>query len=226
VANIDESEVKACFGEIANEYLRIGAESCNHLQDGSQLSAFLLLGARAVSIAMNLQFLVHSHSLDTYDAVRRAFLEAYYLQNEFRLKDSASKATRWLQGENGTWQPDFNKVEQAMLTPGPKVFGPEYGNASKASHPTHFACVNSVAVLSNYLGKNEEKEQFQQALQEYSSDISAALFRLTWSTFASGESFLALPIDKSKLAHCVAFHDKFQETKKSEMQSRTTKETT
>jgi hypothetical protein len=206
---LSEPEDMNCLRELGAEYFRVGAEHCKQLEDGSQLSAFLFLGIRAISIAQGFPMLVSSHLLDTFDAARRAFLESNYLQIEFRLKESADKAKRWLGGENGTWKTKFKKWEEAILTPGPVVFGREYGDFSEIAHPTFSACQNSAAVLTHLLGISAEKEKFDSALVEVSTDIPATLFRLTWITFATDERFIQLPIDKSHLSKCVKFHDNY-----------------
>jgi hypothetical protein len=175
-----------------------------------------LLGIRGVSLVHSFGLLLDSRLLDTFDAVRRTFLEANYLQNEFRLKDSNEKALRWLKQETGTWKADFDKWEKAVLTLGPKLFGREYGDFSEIAHPTFTACQNSGTVLLQLSSANTQGKEFEEWLQQVRNDFANCLFRLTWITLAKDERFIDLPIDASRLKTCIEFHNKYNEAHKLE----------
>src|SRR4051812_4783729 len=134
--DFQNDEVRNCLNELGAEYLRVGADSCENMQDGSQLSAFLLLGIRSISLCHGLRLLWKQSWLDSFDVTRRAFLEACYLLYEFRLKDSEKKTKLWLQGAKDSWSPRFKKWEELVLVEGPPAFGPEYGEFSELAHPT------------------------------------------------------------------------------------------
>src|SRR5215469_9688799 len=205
---IQQGSLSKCLAELGQEYLRVGATHCDCLRDGSHLIAFLLLGIRGVSLAHSFAAILDSGFLDTFDGVRRSFLEASYLQNEFRLKESKEKALRWLKSEKGTWKADFDKWEKAILTPGPKLFGREYGDFSEIAHPTFVACQNSGTVLLQLSGTHAQEKEFQVWLEQVRKDSANCLFRLTWITLANDERFITLPIDKSQLNACAEFHNK------------------
>lgn len=211
---VPQQEVSVCLYELATEYLRIGAEKCDALRDQSQLRAVVLLGLRGISIAQSFSVLVSSHLLDTFDAARRAFLESYYLQVQFRLKESSETASRWLSGEKDTWKTKFKDVENALFTPGPSIFGREYHEFSEIAHPTLIACQNSGAVLAHLLGVSAEQEKFNKWLQDVGGDVPENLFRLTWITFVLDDRFIEFPVDKSQVPNCLKFHEQYYESKK------------
>ena len=104
-------QAMACIDELEREFLRVGANECNCLQDTSQLSAFLRLAVRADSLLRGMLLLLSDGTLDSYDAVRRAYYETWCLQFEFRLKSSSGKVARWFQGQADAWKPDPQRLE-------------------------------------------------------------------------------------------------------------------
>jgi hypothetical protein len=55
---------------------------------------------------------------DSYDSVRRSFIESWQLQFEFKLRDSAAKVQKWLEGQQ-EWQADRRKLEALVA----KLYG-------------------------------------------------------------------------------------------------------
>jgi hypothetical protein len=86
-----------CLDELGQEYLKVGIDHCNRLEDHSQLSAFLMVGIRSVCLLRGMLRLSETQFLDSYDSVRRSFIESWQLQFEFKLRDSTAKAQKWLE---------------------------------------------------------------------------------------------------------------------------------
>jgi len=133
---LDKEKARCCLYELETEYLRVGGEKCKNLEERTQLSAFLLLGIRSVSLLRAMLHLLRPDTLDAYDAVRRAFLECWQLQFDFRLPDSASKVQKWFQGNADTWKSDKRKLELYMekKAAGPAGFGREFSELSELTH--------------------------------------------------------------------------------------------
>src|SRR5437868_5730676 len=99
------NETGRCLDELEQEYLRVGIEECEGLEDHSHLSAFLMVGIRSVCLLRGMLHLAHPEFLDSYDSVRRSFIESWQLQFQFKLRASTAKAQKWLEGQS-EWQVD------------------------------------------------------------------------------------------------------------------------
>jgi len=207
----EDAEVKNCLDELGKEYLRVGAEKCQNLKDGSHLSAFLLLGVRSISLCYGLPLLWNGFCLDSYDVARRGFLEACYLMYEFRLKDSFGKTQRWLKGKGGTWKANIKRWEKLVLTDGPSVLGPEYGGFSELTHPTAQAAQNSGGVLTYHLKVHGAEDEFKERAKVLRADIANTFFRLAWITFVQRQEFLEVPFDLNRLKLTAVFYVRFNQ---------------
>ena len=171
VPKANPDEVLACASELEREFLRIGAEKCNRLEDHSQLSAFLRLGLRATSLLRGMAPLLTQETLDSFQAVHRAFMEAWMLQFEFRLIDSTDRVARWFGRKNDSWVPNpkkvSNEIEGLGLSQSP--FGREWEELSELTHPTLDATTNSCAVATLRWGLTSKPEELTVALEEMSS---------------------------------------------------------
>jgi hypothetical protein len=85
-------EIEPCLDELEHEYLRLGIEHCKGLEDHSQLSAFV--GIRSICLLRGMLRLADAQFLDSYDSVRRSFIESWQLQFEFKLRDSTAKSSK------------------------------------------------------------------------------------------------------------------------------------
>src|ERR1700681_3591996 len=88
--------VGPCLDELEQEYLKVGIDHCKRLEDHNQLSAFLMVGIRSICLLRGMLRLSDPQFLDSYDSVRRSFIESWQLQFEFKLRDSTQKAQKWI----------------------------------------------------------------------------------------------------------------------------------
>ena len=131
-------EIGPCLDELEHEYLKIGVENCKGLEDHSQLSAFLMVGIRSISLLRGMLRLANPGFLDAYDSVRRSFIESWQLQFELKLRHSATKAQKWLESQPDAWKVDRDPLEALIVQlHGERAgFAREWGELSEMSHPT------------------------------------------------------------------------------------------
>jgi hypothetical protein len=129
-----------CLDELEQAYLKIGIDYCKGLEDHSQLSAFLMLGIRSICLLRGMLHLCDPQFLDSYDSVRRSFIESWQLQFEFKLRAATAKAQKWPE-RRPEWQADRKKLETVIK----KLYGEEGGftrewaSLSELAHPTYDA---------------------------------------------------------------------------------------
>lgn len=207
-----EEEIRASLDELENVFLRVGAERCKCLEEASQHSAFLRLGVRAVSLLRGMLPLLRSDTLDSYDAVRRAFLETWQLQFEFRLTSGGPKVAKWFAGQPGSWNLDFGRTANFIESLGRErpQYGREYGDLSELAHPTAAATANSCAVASVRRGMSSAAREIETALAEFAEDHTGLLIREIWIVDACGQDLIDVHIQPSQIPSCEALFDRFR----------------
>lgn len=200
-----------CLDELEVEYLRTGIDHCKGLQDHSHLSAYLMLGVRSVCLLRGMLQLADPQFLDSFDSVRRAFIECWHLQLEFKMKESTAKAQKWLEGKE--WQADKTKIEALIqkLQGGAAGFGREFGELSALAHPTWEATRNSVSIASTIVGMHPKPESLHTEFEKLAKDYVGMTNRLIWLTLFKTEEFIDTPISEERLSTCQAVHHKFLE---------------
>jgi hypothetical protein len=198
-----------CLSELENEYLRIGTEHCDFLEQRTQLSAFLQLGIRAVSLLRGMLRILEPDFLDSYDPIRRAFIETWQLEYQFRLRDGTSNAQKWLQGDGGSWRPDFQMLEESngRLNLEQGQFAREFNLLSEVAHPTLTAAQNSCAIASTLRGLNPNTGALEQTHLDLSVDYLNLVNRQIWVTLITADHLADLPIAHENLSACTAFHE-------------------
>src|ERR1700676_3676656 len=160
-----------CLDALEQEYLKVGIDHCNKLEDHSQLSAFLMVGIRSICLLRGMLRLSDPQFLNSYDSVRRSFIESWQLQFEFKLRDSTARAQKWLERQP-EWQADRKKLEAVIkkLCGEEGGFTREWAGLSELAHPTLDATVNSVAIASTIFGMNPGPDRLDEELQKLASD--------------------------------------------------------
>ena len=212
---VDSERAITCLDELEREFLRVGAEKCKCLEEPGQLSAFLRLGVRAVSLLRGMLRLLDENTLDSFDSVRRAFLETWQLQFEFRLADSATRAGKWFEGIASSWSADRNKLGDFVQNLGRDRpnYGREYGDLSELAHPTAQATVNSCAVATARQGLSSLPDQVRESVIELSEDFTGMLVREIWLVDAEHPKLIDISIAKDRLRICEALLGEFTTSK-------------
>ncbi len=202
-----------CLDELEYEYLKIGVENCEGLEDHSQLSAFLMVGIRSISLLRGMLQLAHPEFLDAYDSVRRSFVESWQLQFELKLRDSATKAQKWLEAQPDTWKVDRATLEAsiAKLQGGHAGFAREWGELSEMSHPTLQAVVNSVSIASTIAGVNPRPHLLEESFKKLARDYVGMVNRVIWLTVQHCAEFIDTPLKEERFEKCLELHKKFLE---------------
>jgi hypothetical protein len=203
--------VGPCLDELESEYLKIGIEQCKGLEDHSQLSAFLILGIRSICLLRGMLRLADPQFLDAYDTVRRSFIECWQLQFEVNLRESATKAQKWLEGVNDAWKVDRAKLEAliAKLQGGQAGFAREWGELSAMSHPTFDAARNSVAIASTLAGVSPHPERLEEEFNKLAGDFVGLVNREIWLTIEQCADFIETPLKPEQFPKCVELHKRF-----------------
>jgi hypothetical protein len=205
--------IPECLDELESEYLKAGIEKCKGLEDHSQLSAFLMLGIRSICLLRGMLRLAEPEFLDAFDSVRRSFIESWQLQFEFKIRDSKTKAQKWLEGQQ-EWQADRKKLEQfiAKRQGGGAGFAREFGELSEMAHPTLQATVNSVSIASTIAGTNPHPLRLEQEFKKLAKDYIGMVNRVIWLTHQTCADFIDTPLGDEGFPKCAAFHKTFLES--------------
>ena len=208
-----------CLDELEYQYLGIGIEHCKGFEDHSQLSAFLLLGVRSICLLRGMLRLADRQFLDSYDCVRRSFIESWQLQFEFKLRDSTAKAQKWLERQP-EWQADRKKLESviAKLLGGKAGFTREWSGLSEMAHPTFDATVNSVAIASTLFDMNPQPEHLEEEYKKLVSDYVGMVNRVIWLTLQKSDDFIDTPLEARQFPQSLELHKKFLESNNKEQQ--------
>jgi hypothetical protein len=118
----------------------------------SQLTACLQLGLRSASIMHGMASVLSLPTLDSYETLNRAAIEARDLLMHFRFDDKGTreKVGYWFAGaKDNAWKADHTKVEEflakqdALNTP----LAVNWSKVSVLTHPTKYAAENSAVVV-------------------------------------------------------------------------------
>jgi len=209
MADVAENDLFAgigeCLDELECEYLKVRVEHCKGLEDHSQLSSFLMLGIRSVCLLRGMLRLADPQ-------VRRSFIESWQLQFEFKLRDSATKAQKWLEGQQ-EWQADRRKLEGliAKLQGGPAGFAREFGELSEVAHPTLQAPINSVSIASTIAGVNPQPHRLQEEFDKLAHDYVGMVNREIWLTLQVCDEFIETSLKEERFSKCLTLHKNFLE---------------
>lgn len=208
-----------CLDELEYQYLGTGIEHCKGFEDHSQLSAFLLLGVRSICLLRAMLRLADPQFLDSYDSVRRSFIESWQLQFEFKLRESSAKAQKWLERQP-VWQADRKKLESVItkLHGGQAGFTREWSGLSEMAHPTFEATANSVSIASTLFGMHPQPEHLEREYKKLVNDYVGMVNRVIWLTLQNCEDFLETPLEEAQFPKSIELHKKFLESDSKEQQ--------
>ncbi len=194
--------------ELETEYLRLGSTLCRHLNEETQLSAFLLLGLQCTSLLKSVLLLLQpSAEHSGCAAVERAFIEACQLQAEFRFMDTQTqtKIANWFKNKGESWKSDKAKLNAFVEAQKGTGFGREYGDFSVATHPTVTACRHSVAIVTGVLGLHANPQQIPDHMEMRFQNYENLLHRELWNAFAKHADLMEIPIERANLPLCRRF---------------------
>jgi hypothetical protein len=128
------------------------ADAAMRADPKSQLTACLQLGLRSASIMHGMQRVLDLHTLDSYEILNRAAIEARDLLMHFRFSDKGTKDKigYWFAGvKDNAWKADHTKVEEFLTKQGALgiQLGVNWGKVSVLAHPTKYAADNSTVVI-------------------------------------------------------------------------------
>jgi len=205
-----------CLDEVEAELLNIGSAKCNLLHDETQLSAVIFLLLRATSLFRSMLDLLAREQLDSYDAVRRAYLETWLLAYEFRLEESGRKAAKWHAKRDDSWSPDISKLEAYSKSQGVKALalGRDYGGLSEVAHPTKSAAENSVAMITARHTDCFAKKSLNEAKSKFEkTDLPETLYRFVWLILEESKGLIRVGADDKKLPNALAYAEAYSKSR-------------
>ncbi len=209
---LDFPLLNRCLDETEQELLRVGRQRHEFLREESQLSAVILLLLRSLSLFRAMLELFQSRRLDAFDAVRRAYLESWFLAFQFRIQAQDGDTGRWLARRAGTWSADIGSLEDYARNRGHNApdLGNDYGELSELAHPTRNAAENSVAVTLWRLGLNADGHTVEQAIANLDRLIPGMLYRLLWLVLDEHATFVPLQINERNMPTAMRLCEQFQ----------------
>ena len=212
---IDYDLARECLDETEAELLRIGSAKCSNLQHDTQLSAVIFLLLRATSLFRSMLDLLSRDQMDSYDAVRRAYLETWFLAFQFRLEDSGPEATKWHAMRGSSWSPDIRKLETFTKSQGIKApaLGRDYGGLSELAHPTRSAAENSVAVITGRYGDTVARDSLRKAKVEFEErDLPETLYRFVWLILDESQGLINIEVDAKNLPVILTYAEQYSKS--------------
>lgn len=202
-----------CIQEINRELLRIGRDRCNHLRDETQLSAVILLLLRTTSLFRSMVRLLQAEELDAFDAVRRAFFEAWNLAFQFRLTAFCEDVTRWQAQENQAWSARLGDLERYARERGHRTpnLGRDYGMLSRLAHPTRDAAENSAALQISRYANNPQVHTIERAREHLENGLNGILYRIVWLTIDQHEDFIDIPVNEGHLRTAAQYAENYED---------------
>lgn len=141
--------------EALTRELFIKADAAMRAAKESQLTACLQLGLRSASITHGMSRVLDLQTLDSYETLNRAAIEARDLLMHFRFNDESArrKIGYWFAGaKDSAWKADHTRLDafltkQALLLN--TSLGESWSRMSVLTHPTKYAADNSTVVTIN-----------------------------------------------------------------------------
>ena len=181
--------------EVEIEVLGIGDRKCNKFEDESQLCAVLMLVIRASSLLRSVLAALENDQLDAYDAVRRAYLETWFLALDFRLKESEQKAFAWHRRRGDTWSAEIKLLEQYAKKKGVTTpsLGRDYGGLSRVAHPTKDAAENSLVMTGARHGDKRLEANLKDSKSRFENhDMPELMYRYLWLVLEEGDELISI----------------------------------
>ena len=184
--------------------MRIGMTKCSRMQDQSQLSAVVFLLFRAASLFRSVLTLLKSGQLDACDAVRRAYLETWFLAFEFRLQESEPKTALWHNGKSQSWKANMQRLSPFLTSQGvdPKLKD-DYSGLSEIVHPTKLAASNSAALWDMPLPELIKAKHFVEC------NIPMMMYRFLWLIIDERTGMIPLGSDMNALPLAVKYVNQY-----------------
>jgi hypothetical protein len=118
----------------------------------SQLTACLQLGLRSASIMHGMERLLELQTVDSFETLNRAAIEAKDLLMHFRFNDKGTKDKigQWFAGaKDKSWKADHRKIEDFLKSQDvlDSKLGLSWTRMSALTHPTRYASENSAIVV-------------------------------------------------------------------------------
>jgi hypothetical protein len=195
-------EMDACLDEVDRELFRVADhDECKRFHNDTRLTAVLLLFLRCSSLLRSLLTMFRSRQSDGFQAVLRAFEEAWNLAYDLRFVDQNDKTVKWLAESKDTWSADIQKIKQHSVNRGiaEPIMGRVYGRLSEVSHPTKSAALNSVTLCGQRLKIKGADAELAAEYENEALCLPDAFYRLVWLMLDGDKVFIPCHVKKENL---------------------------
>lgn len=153
----------------------------------SQLTACLQLGLRSASIMHGMERVLDLQTLDSYETLNRAAIEARDLLMHFRFDDKGTrdKIGYWFAGaKDNAWKADHTRVEQFLAKRDALLdskLGENWSKLSALTHPTMYASDNSTVVIVHRTTGRLNGLNIEQKRADYVIGIARLFLATAWN---------------------------------------------
>lgn len=195
----------------------------------SQLTACLQLGLRSASIMHGMYRLLDLHTLDSYETLNRAAIEAKDLLMHFRFDDigTREKIGYWFVGAKDTsWSAGHKKLEEFLAKQGAldSKLGESWSRVSALTHPTKYASNNSTVVIVHRMTGLLNRLDIDFKRADYVVGLSRLFLAAVWDypgwiplglrhanmpnfhSFCQNAEVIGVPIVNARLSHPLPEH--------------------
>jgi hypothetical protein len=178
----------------------------------SQLSACYLLALRALSLINGMEAGLGPETIDSYEVISRAHLEARDLLMTFRFDNEGArkKIGYWFAGTaDNAWKAEHKKVDEFLTRRGALAIelSVSWSRATVLAHPTKYAAQNSAAVIASSFSGVVNQEIMRHKKADFLVMISRFIAAVTYDI----QGWISLGCDPGRMPTVEPFHQEVEQ---------------
>ena len=195
--------------ELTREFLRRAREEFDR-NPKSQTMACLYLAVRSASLLCGMGRLLTPTTLDSFEVMTRAYLEARDLLMTFRFDDQGTrnKIGYWFEGNAQTpWKADHNRSNDFWKRqgfPGADL-GKNWSKMTTLAHPTIYAMTNSIVCASRWAAEPVRADDYAQAMTPKGADYLGNIAVLIVNATIDFPGLVSLQCDLGRMPNIDSF---------------------
>lgn len=193
------------LGEFTREVFR-RADEAMLADNTSQLTACLLVALRAASVMHGMAAVLDLSTIDSFETLNRAAIEASNLLMNFRFDDKGTryKIGYWFTGaKDNAWKADHKKLDEFLAKKGAEgiQLGMNWSKLSVLSHPTKYAADNSTVVIIHRLTGRLNGMDFTGKRADYALGVARLIAGATYDF----DEWIPLRLDMARMPNAEDF---------------------
>jgi hypothetical protein len=199
------SAAPVVLGELTAELFRRGHESML-ADDRSQETACFLAAIRAISLLNGMAAVLLPDTLDSFETLCRAHVEARDLLMTFRFDDRGAreKIGYWFAGrDDHAWKADHTKCDEFLTRLGAQglQLATNWSKLTALSHPTKYAVDNSASVIAAWVNGRPQND----LLSHKKADFIACVSRLIMAVIYDLPGWIPLGCNEQRMPNVESF---------------------